>query len=106
MEPISFHIQQDIMVQKVAYPKIKITTFKMNQNSVTAWIFIGKKFLYFTERGFDSFSNYRDDLLNLWFMMRRSKYPPYEKVALICPHRGLQKSSRGCCSSLGFSFSS
>ena len=32
------------MVLKIAYPKIKVTTFKINPNSVTAWIFFGRKF--------------------------------------------------------------
>ena len=27
----------------MAYPKMKITTFNMKPNSVTAWIFFGKK---------------------------------------------------------------
>jgi len=31
------------MVLEIAYPKMKITTFRRNPTSVTAWIFLGRK---------------------------------------------------------------
>jgi len=40
------------MVLEIAYPKIKITTFRRNPTSVTAWIFFGRKFRTADLRGF------------------------------------------------------